>query len=109
MKQPRTFSVTDDHLKLLRSAYVGWDGCEYGAPAIDCKRPYGNSSVALDIAEILGWPVDDNGLMREQEERARAIHEETLTALQIILCVGVMESGEYVRTEEYDYRSWKRA
>src|SRR6266568_5645220 len=40
------FTVTEDHLKLLRHAYLYWEyGEGYGAPAIDPKRPYGNSDV----------------------------------------------------------------
>ena len=37
---------------------VQWRDCEYGAPEINPKRPYGNSSVELDICEILGWKYD---------------------------------------------------
>ena len=47
-----------------------WDDCEFGAPAIDCKRPYGNSDVYNDIAKILeikGIMVDENeGFSQEQ-------------------------------------------
>ena len=49
----KTFEIKDEHIKLLRNAYIGWDDCEFGAPAIDCKRPYGNSDVYGDIARIL--------------------------------------------------------
>jgi hypothetical protein len=55
------FTVTEDHLKLLRRAYIGWDDCEFGAPGIDPKRPYGNSDVIGDIAEILG---EELGVLR---------------------------------------------
>src|SRR5262245_17189804 len=48
------FTVTDEHLRLLRRAYVFWDETEFGAPGINAKRPYGNSDVYGDIAEILG-------------------------------------------------------
>lgn len=102
------FTVTKDHIKLLRSAYVGWEDCEFGAPAIDCKRPYGNSSVELDIAEILGWTIADvdEGLTQEQELRAELLHRETQTALQIFLSLGTMEAGTYIRPSQYDYRTW---
>lgn len=66
--------------------YVGWDDCEYGAPAIDCKRPYGNSSVEEDIAEILGWEVDEEfGLRDSQREKAEAIHREMLGVIRVLL------------------------
>jgi hypothetical protein len=29
--------------------------CEYGGWGLDDKRPFGNSSVAEDILEIIGW------------------------------------------------------
>lgn len=50
-----TFEVTDDHLILVRELYWTWDDCEFGAPAVDPKRPYGNSDVVGDIAAILRY------------------------------------------------------
>jgi len=32
------FQLTEQHVTLLRNAYVNWDDCEFGAPAINCKR-----------------------------------------------------------------------
>ncbi len=49
----KKFEVKLEHLKLLKRAYVRWEDCEFGAPSIDCKRPYGNSSVVEDMFEIL--------------------------------------------------------
>lgn len=109
MREPDSFTVTEDHIKLLRRAYVGWEDCEYGAPAIDCKRPYGNSSVEQDIAEILGWPFDDeDGLTDEQSQQARRLHEGTRTALQIFLITGRMEVGAFAKSDTYDSRSWTK-
>jgi Resolvase, N terminal domain len=53
---PRHFAITDEHLRLLRRACVMWFDAEFGAPAIDPKRPYGNSIVYADMAEILRSP-----------------------------------------------------
>jgi hypothetical protein len=104
---PETFEVTEDHLKLLRAAYVRWDDCEFGAPAIDCKRPYGNSQVLDDIAEIIEpeeyerrgtlseEAIDD--YMAEHEETFHRLHRETLTVLQIALSSGEFKAGTYVR------------
>lgn len=104
-----TFILTEDHLKLLQRAIIGWEDCEYGAPSIDCKRPYGNSSVAIDICEILGWDFDDeDGPTDEQRDAADNIHRETQTALQIVLLhlhIGI-KPGTYMRRETYDSRSW---
>jgi len=107
MSQLVKFTVTEDHLKLLRRMWVTWEDCEYGAPAIDCKRPYGNSSVDLDIAEILGWPIDEeDGLTDEQRSAAALIHEQTQYALQIALGTGIFETGTY-ETGPY-HRDWKK-
>lgn len=92
------FTVTEDHLKLLRRAYVGWDDCEFGAPAIDCKRPYGNSDVTGDIAEILGIPAgEDEELAPDVEDRLTRLHGETATVLQIALATGEFRAGRYAR------------
>lgn len=102
------FTVTEDHLKLLRAAFVGWDGGEFGAPAIDCKRPYGNSNVYWDIYQILGWrqPQEENEeLIDEMRSRAARLHLETQTALQVILATGRFQAGHYVCS---DYgRDWQ--
>jgi len=97
------FTLTDDHITLLRAAYIRWEDCEYGAPAIDCKRPYGNSDVELDIAEALGWelPVDNEGdeyIDADMAQRAERLHKETRTALQVILRAGTFTPGRYVRS-----------
>lgn len=51
-------TITAEHIKLLNRMTIDWDGeCEYGAPACDFKRPYGNSDVDTDVSEILGREV----------------------------------------------------
>ena len=61
LDQATEFTVTEDHLKLLRAAcYVYWNPGEgYGAPAINPKKPYGNSDVPRDVAKILEAPGSD--------------------------------------------------
>jgi hypothetical protein len=103
------FTLTSEHLKLLQRAIVTWEDCEFGAPAIDCKRPYGNSSVYHDIAEILGIPAnqdEDEPYTREQYERMRQLHGETQTALQIILATLKFGVGEY-EADKYD-TNWRQ-
>lgn len=92
----KVFTLTENHLKLLRRMNVGWQDTEYGAPEIDPKRPYGNSDVELDIAEILGWEVDEDGLSEFQSNDARKLHQETATALQVVLFTGKFKSGVYI-------------
>lgn len=103
----KTFELTEEHLKLIQNMYVSWEDCEYGAPSIDCKRPYGNSDVEFDIAETLGWNVDDEeGLTQYQSEKAFKLHKETQIALQIVLCTKSFKAGIYEKEDEYCNRSW---
>lgn len=105
----QTFTLTKEHLKLLRHFNVGWQDCEYGAPEIDPKRPYGNSSVENDIHEILtGESIGctyskRDGLKDWESEKYSKLHKETETALQIVLSVGKFEIGNY-EAEEYTHK-----
>lgn len=118
----KQFEIKEEHLKLLRRMYVGWDDCEFGAPEIDPKRPYGNSDVEQDMIEILGLKEIRNGVFEfelfgkkymlkgedknsiwldgaeEQElsEELNCLHKETETVLQIVLVTGKFETGKYV-------------
>lgn len=103
------FNLTEDHIKLLRRANVGWQRCEFGAPEIDPKRPYGNSFVEGDIAEILGVELvedDDGDFDQATCEQLEAIHKQTHVALEIILATGTFTPGEYVRDDIYT-TEWK--
>lgn len=78
--------IKPEHIKLAKRMYVQWQDCEYGAPEIDPKRPYGNSDVEGDIAEILGWEVDEeNGLTTKQSNAAEALHREMEQVIQYAL------------------------
>jgi hypothetical protein len=109
----REFTVTEEHLRLLRHAHVFWDEAEFGAPSIDPKRPYGNSSVYRDIAEILDVPGSewsDEEPAGETEWRFVRLHVETAIALQIALATGVFRTGRYLRYDEMmSTCRWKRA
>jgi hypothetical protein len=88
MSQKQTFRVRPEHITLLQNTYVSWDDCEFGAPSIDCKRPYGNSSVLRNMAEILNVPMTEDNygdleLPDDEVRRLYALHRETQTALQI--------------------------
>ena len=106
------FILTADHMRLLRRAFVQWQDCETGAPEIDPKRPYGNSDVAHDVAEILGWVEDRNEeLSEEQEDKAFALHRETEVALQILIQnAGITVPQTFVTESDCmdeDYGKWK--
>lgn len=128
------FTVTKNHLKLLRRMCVGWNDSEFGAPEINPKRPYGNSDVEQDMLEILGLKELKEGIYefeldgekwllkgedkyniylegKDEEglcEKLRSLHEEMEVVLQIILVTQCIEVGEYEQTDEYDSNSWKR-
>lgn len=94
----REFEVTFEHLLLLRATWVDWNYAEFGAPSIDPKRPYGNSAVLDDIAELLGIDREagkDEPFSPKQVSRMARLHLETATALQIALSVGYFEPGWY--------------
>ena len=103
------FTVTEDHLKLLRHVHLYWDyGEGYGAPAINPKRPYGDSYVERSIAEILDapdsdWEWDEEGedfdLTPEARERFTRLHVETMVVLHVTLAAGELRPGQYVRDE----------
>ena len=105
----KEFMLKLEHIKLLSHASVDWLDCETGAPCIDCKRPYGNSDVAGDVAEILGidikkCPHCNEPLEEVDENQLMNWHHETETALQIILCTQSFVPGKY---REVEYGVWK--
>jgi hypothetical protein len=93
--------------------YVDYDDCtEFGAPIINPKRPYGNSSVYRDISEILEIDPEERidkfelDFSERQIEYTNKVHQEMKIALQIILRVGKFEEGDY---ESDPYRSnWRK-
>jgi len=122
MSRQNEFTVTEQHVKLLRNAWVDWNLMEFGAPCIDGKRPYGNSDVLADIARVLGegleerdgthgewsrdWDDAQSHWLEENAERLAKIHGEIGVALQIGLATGRFEPGDYVKTVKYDQTTW---
>lgn len=89
------FELTENHITLLTNSFIGWQDAEYGALAVDPKRPYGNSSVEYDIIELLD-------LEDHEEDFARQVHQETLTALQIILQTRQFKTGTYIHSGYFE-------
>ena len=116
LRELTEFTVTEDHLKLLRRVYADfWDPGEgTGAAGINSKKPYGNSNVARDVAEIVGAPDEDwiyeQGhkvfVTDEAEERFMRLHVEAMFALQIVLRVGEFRPARYRRTRRM--MDWQR-
>ncbi len=98
-----TFTETGEHLALLRAADWQWNSDEFGAPAVDPKRPFGFSGgYHRDMAEIVGWVYDEDD--QEQEDELLRLWRETPTVLAIGLATGSFEPGEYER----DGSGWRR-
>lgn len=100
------FELKQIHLDLFKNMVVGWQDCEYGAPEIDPKRPYGNSDVEDDIAEICKIEKtdknydEDEGLWREKiSDQLSNLHRQMETALEIVLQTQTFELGTYIRVE----------
>lgn len=101
------FQVKHDHIKLLKAMCVGWQDCGFGAPEIDPKRPYGNSSVLCDIGEIVGLKDKDEEKEWTDKETDYLynLHREMETVLQICLVNNGVNIGTYT-CEEYS-NDWK--
>jgi len=97
---PARFTVTEEHLKLLRKMRVSWNDKGWGAPAIDAESPYGRANVKADVESILGKYAGNNGVLR-------VIHLQTKIALQIALSTGRFETGTYERQGDDDV-VWKK-
>lgn len=111
----KVFDLTEDHMKLLDRMYIGYDDwTEFGAPEVDPKRPYGNSDVYDDIAEILGLEIGedqwgDREFTDAQIEYMNKRHREMETVLQILVRnarEGIWP-GKYVTPEQYS-SNWSR-
>jgi len=106
MPKPQVFEVTEDHLTLLSSTYIDWWDCEYGAPVINPKRPYGNSDVEEDVCQRLGWEPDDLGeYSRTILKKAGELHRETEVALQICLSRLEFKTGVFI-SDDICRREW---
>ena len=97
------FTLTPQHVALLRGLYVDWSTYAYeGAPAVNLKRPYGSSDIVESIAAIIGIEPEDTNefgdpvLSPSQCDACRQIHQETGVAMQVVLRTGSFEPGEYV-------------
>ena len=93
---PDRIEVVEEHLALLRAMEWRWDDCEFGAPAVDSKRPFGSSyGYYEDMARIVGWQYDEDD--QEQEDELARLYRETMTVLMIGLDRGEFQPGRYVR------------
>ena len=87
MKKTIEFNLHEDHLTLLRNFYVSWQWCEFGAPEINPKRPYGNSDVLEDIRELLGFEVGDVYSQDEMLLKFRVYFSRIHFQMEHVLCM----------------------
>jgi hypothetical protein len=106
----RKFTVTEDHIKLLKKMVVMWDERGPGAPMVNYLQPYMSMCPQCDIPKILSiipmiQPDGKKKYSDEQLEYMEKTHRETQIALQIFLRVGTMEPGEY---EQDGWQNWRK-
>lgn len=108
------FILKTEHLALAEylnfQTTVVTDSTDIFRPVIDIKRPFGNSSILLDVCEILGYSRDEKtgGYSEEDMDRAEMLLIELPVALHVILKNRTFELGEYEVDEHtalyYNYR-----
>lgn len=119
MSEKEVFEIKEEHMRLLKRLNVQWQDCEFGAPEIDPKRPYGNSDVVQDIKEIIHKDgelpkntckhcEEDNVVYPFTDEQYTQFHKDMEKVLQIIFVTGTVSKGIYKQEDEYDYESWKK-
>ena len=91
-RQP--FTVTPDHIKLLKVA--SWQGTE-----IDCKRPYGDfTNYTIDMARALDIPITAGTdriarIPPEEDDRMRALHLQMQNVVAAYLRHAELAPGAY--------------
>ena len=113
MKQ-LVFVLTNEHLQLIQRLNIRSHSSKdkkhfpYPVPAVDLYRPFGNSAVLYDVAEIAGIEPrgemsDDVQLLSdEQKEQLKQLIAEIPTALQICTSTLSFQTGVYTRRGEWD-------
>lgn len=103
-----TFEITEEHRKLAAVLNVAWQpDTEWGAVEFgDAKRPFGNSDMPRDVADILDWEYDEDvGLTVEQRDRAMELHFEMGYVARLLLAAFTSSSFGVripLGTETYD-------
>jgi hypothetical protein len=117
------FEIKEEHLKLLKEMNVGWDDCEFGAPNIDPKRPYGNSDGVNDVARVIGFKKTKDTVEFDKEEAEEYdylkdyledaewneksydyllnLHKDMQIVLQIVLSTLSFKKGIYKKKDKY--------
>lgn len=94
------FELKQEHIDLISElnfkGIVSTEGSEIEyRPAIDYKRPFGNSGVTYDVLQMLGLTDDDGNYTDVDRKRAEQLIIELPVALEIIVQNRTFEPGEY--------------
>lgn len=98
------FRLTENHIKLLQKLNIG-SAVVYDSivvPKIDSKRPFGNSVIETDVADILEWE-------KENRTPIEQILAELPIALEIVLQRQTFEPGLYNMSDKAfrNYADWR--
>lgn len=92
LEQNTQLRKQNDHLNMVILSV-----CSRYRPAIDVKRPFGNSGPTTNVCEIMGWHCDEESgeYAAEDIEKAEMLIIELPVALQIVMQNHTFEPGEY--------------
>lgn len=106
--RPTIFTVIPAHIALLRELRIFWqdnpkgDNVTWltGAPSINLRRPYGNSGIEADVANIIGVPEPDwdagEDWTEEELSAFAVLHRSMEIVLQIAVQCNGIEPGDYI-------------
>lgn len=106
------FRLKKEHIKLIKElnfrTAVVTDSSDKFRPAIDEKRPFGNSGVTSNVCEIMGWYSNEDGEYSEKAiNRAEMLLIELPVALEIVVSKHTFTPGEYEVSEYGAYFNYK--
>lgn len=82
------FILNKDHIKLLKQMkFLGMFLGDTVCIGVDGKRPFGNSYIPRDIANILNWKLPNSDLSDEQLKQANKLFKELPLALNRIIWI----------------------
>lgn len=96
-----SFKLKPEHIKIMTDLNfrisILLDSKDRYRPAIDIKRPFGNSGPTTNVCEIMGWHCDEESgeYAAEDIEKAEMLIIELPVALQIVMQNHTFEPGEY--------------
>lgn len=96
-----SFKLKPEHIKIMTDLNfrisILIDSKDRYRPAIDVKRPFGNSGPTTNVCEIMGWHCDEESgeYAAEDIEKAEMLIIELPVALQIVMQNHTFEPGEY--------------